>query len=82
MNDRRKLGAGRIALLALRYLLALFFLGAAVNKWRQQYITTDRLSQIFMQRLEEIDPESFGAWFIENIGLPYYQPLAWLVCWG
>lgn len=35
-----------------------------------------------MQRLEEIDPESFGAWFIENIGLPYYRPLAWLVCWG
>ena len=82
MNERQKLSAGRVALLALRYLLALFFLGAAVNKWRQQYITTDRLSQIFMQRLEEIDPESFGAWFIENIGLPYYQPLAWLVCWG
>jgi hypothetical protein len=51
-----RLGAGRIALLALRYLLAVFFLGAAINKWRQEYITTDRLSQIFMQRLEEIDP--------------------------
>jgi thiosulfate dehydrogenase (quinone) large subunit len=33
-------------------------------------------------RLEEIDPESFGAWFIENLGLPYYQPMAWMVCWG
>lgn len=82
MSRPGRLGAGRIALLALRYLLAVFFLGAAINKWRQEYITTDRLSQIFMQRLEEIDPESFGAWFIENIGLPYYQPLAWLVCWG
>ncbi|MEY3338274.1 MAG: hypothetical protein RL245_1266, partial [Pseudomonadota bacterium] len=79
MSRPERLGAGRIALLALRYLLAVFFLGAAINKWRQEYITTDRLSQIFMQRLEEIDPESFGAWFIENVGLPHYQPLAWLV---
>jgi thiosulfate dehydrogenase [quinone] large subunit len=23
-----------------------------------------------------------GAWFIEHIGLPFWQPLAWMVCWG
>jgi thiosulfate dehydrogenase [quinone] large subunit len=72
----------RVALLALRYLLAVFFAGAAVNKWKQGYITSDHLQGVFLQRIEEIDPESFGAWFIENIGLPYYVPLAWLVCWG
>ncbi len=82
MTSRGKLGSGRLSLLVLRYLLAVFFLAAAANKWQQRYITSDRLSQIFLQRLEEIDPESFGAWFIENIGLPYYQPLAWMVCWG
>ncbi len=75
-------GFGRGLLLALRYLLAAFFTFAAINKWRQQYLTTDRLYNIFAERLQEIDPESFGAWFIENIGLPYYQPLAWMVCWG
>ena len=82
MNALIRLGAGRIAALGLRYLLALFFLSAAANKWRQQYISSDRLLRIFAERLEEIDPESFGAWFIEHIGLPHYQPLAWMVCWG
>ncbi len=73
---------GRGLLLALRYLLTAFFAFAAINKWRQEYLTTDRLRRIFVQRLEEIDPESFGAWFIEHIGIPYYKPLAWMVCWG
>jgi thiosulfate dehydrogenase [quinone] large subunit len=72
----------RTALLSLRYLLALFFAGAAVNKWKQGYITSDYLQGVFLQRIEEIDPESFGAWFIEGIGIPHYVPLAWLVCWG
>ncbi|MEN9526106.1 MAG: hypothetical protein RLY56_57 [Pseudomonadota bacterium] len=72
----------RAALLGLRYLLAIFFAGAAVNKWKQGYITSDYLKSVFLQRIEEIDPESFGAWFIENIGIPHYVPLAWLVCWG
>jgi thiosulfate dehydrogenase [quinone] large subunit len=78
----RRLGAGRLALLALRYLLALFFTLAAINKWQQQYLTSDKLQRVFLQRLEEIDPESVGAWFIEHIGLPHYVPLAWMVCWG
>jgi uncharacterized membrane protein YphA (DoxX/SURF4 family) len=78
--NARKLGRG--LLLALRYLLAAFFTFAAINKWRQEYLFTDRLLRIFRERLEEIDPESFGAWFIENVGIPYYQPLAWMVCWG
>lgn len=77
-----RIGAGRIALLGLRYLLALFFTMAALNKWQQQYITSDKLQRVFLQRLEEIDPESVGAWFIEHIGLPHYVPLAWMVCWG
>lgn len=72
----------KVTLLTLRYLLAVFFAGAAVNKWKQGYITTDYLRGVFLQRIEEIDPESFGAWFIENVGIPYYAPLAWLVCWG
>jgi thiosulfate dehydrogenase [quinone] large subunit len=73
---------GRYGVLALRFLMALFFTGAAINKWKQEYLFTDRLRRIFEARLEEIDPESFGAWFIENVGLPHWQPLAWMVCWG
>lgn len=82
-TDRKvRLSFGKKSLLALRYLLALFFTSAAINKWRQEYITSDKLYRVFSERLEEIDPESFGAWFIETIGLPWYQPLAWMVCWG
>lgn len=74
--------AGRIALLGLRYLMALFFAGAAANKWAQHYLFSDRLRHIFTERLAEIDPESFGAWFIERIGLPHYEVLAAMVCLG
>jgi thiosulfate dehydrogenase [quinone] large subunit len=71
-----------IALVTLRLLMAVFFVGAAINKWQQSYITSDRLQRIFLERLEEIDPESFGAWFLEHVGILHYQPFAWLVCWG
>lgn len=76
------LGVGKIALLAFRYLLALFFLSAAINKWEQNYLFSDKLLRVFSERLEEIDPESIGALFLEHIGLPFWQPLAWYVCLG
>lgn len=71
-----------IVLVTLRLLMAVFFVGAAINKWKQSYITSDRLQRIFLERLEEIDPESFGAWFLEHVGVPHYPLFAWLVCWG
>ena len=57
----------RVALLALRYLLAVFFAGAAANKWKQGYITSDHLQGVFLQRIEEIDP----AWYegVDIVGL-------------
>lgn len=73
---------GRGVALTLRYIVGAFFAFAAINKWRENYLFSDRLQRILADRLQEIDPESFGAWFIEHIGLPYYQPLAWMVCWG
>ena len=71
--------SGMMIVIVLRYLMALFFTGAAINKWRQGYLWSDYLRQVFSNRLEEIDPESYGAWFIEHVGIPYYVPLAWLV---
>lgn len=73
---------GRIALLGFRYLLAIFFLSAAINKWQQNYLFSDKLFRVFTERLAEIDPESIGALFLEHIGIPYWQPLAWYVCLG
>jgi thiosulfate dehydrogenase [quinone] large subunit len=75
-------GFGRGFVLVLRYLVALFFTFAGINKWREDYLFSDKLYRVLSDRLQEIDPESFGAWFIENLGLPYYQPMAWMVCWG
>jgi hypothetical protein len=49
MSGRR---IGRGLLLALRYLLAAFFAFGALNKWRQDYISSDRLRRILGERLE------------------------------
>ncbi len=76
----RKFGRG--VALFFRYLVGVFFLFAGINKWRENYLFSDKLHRVLSDRLLEIDPESFGAWFIEHIGLPYYPPLAWMVCWG
>ena len=38
-----RLGVGKIALLLFGYLLALFFLSAAINKWEQNYLFSDKL---------------------------------------
>jgi thiosulfate dehydrogenase [quinone] large subunit len=74
--------AGRWFVIALRYLMALFFTGAAINKWTKGWLWSDKLRQVFLERIEEVDPESFGYWFLENVGIPYWKPLAWLVTWG
>lgn len=74
--------AGRWFVIALRYLMALFFTGAAINKWTRDWLWSDKLRQVFLERIEEVDPESFGYWFLENVGIPYWKPLAWLVTWG
>jgi thiosulfate dehydrogenase [quinone] large subunit len=76
------LGIGKKSLLVLRFFLALFFLSAAINKWQENYLFSDKLLRVFAERIQEIDPESIGAWFLEHIGLPFWQPLAWYVCWG
>jgi thiosulfate dehydrogenase [quinone] large subunit len=68
--------------LALRYLMALFFVGAAINKWTHGWLWTDKLHRVFIERLGEVDPESFGAWFLEHVGIPYYGVFAALVTLG
>lgn len=74
---------GRTPVLFLRYLMALFFGLAAVNKiFRQGWLYTDFLKTAFIERLGEIDPVSFGALFIENFALPLWLPIAWIVTWG
>ncbi len=73
---------GRGSALALRYLMALFFVSAAANKWLAAWMWSDKLQRVFVERLAEIDPESFGAQFIENWGIPHFRWFAALVTLG
>ena len=73
---------GRGSALALRFLMALFFVSAAANKWLAAWIWSDKLQRVFSERLGEIDPESFGARFIEAWGIPYFRWFAVVVTLG
>lgn len=73
---------GAVLVLVLRYLFALFFVFAALNKFIHNCLFSDYLKQVFTQRLAELDPASFGYAFLQNFGIPYYQPIAWVVTWG
>jgi thiosulfate dehydrogenase (quinone) large subunit len=70
---------GRVLGLLLRCLFGLFFLLAGINKLRQDWLWSDRLREVFTQRLAELDPASFGATFLASFGIPWYQSIAWVV---
>ena len=88
--DRRRIAlpsgrvraGGAVLVLVLRYLFALFFVGAALNKFSRNYLFGDYLREIFVARLAELDPASFGYAFLQNFGIPWYRPIAWVVTWG
>lgn len=76
---------GAIALLVLRYLFGLFFLGASINKFVHGYLWSDALRGVFAERLAylgQADPGSIGHAFLQNFGIPYYAPISWIVTWG
>ena len=43
---------------------------------------SDRLHQVFAQRLTELEPGSIGAGFLTTFGLPFYVPVAYVVTLG
>lgn len=74
---------GAVLVLVLRYLFGLFFLLAGLNKVRvPEYLFGNDLERIFTERLAELDPASFGHAFLENFGIPWHLPIAWVVTWG
>jgi thiosulfate dehydrogenase (quinone) large subunit len=77
-----RLTAGRWAALILRYFMAAFFLFAAINKWQSAWMWTPQLQCVFIDRIGEIAPESFGAWFLANFGIPHYRWFAAFVTLG
>ena len=82
LRTRPLAGAGQASVLLLRYFMALFFIAAVINKIRNGWAWTDYVQGVFLARLEEIDPESFGAHFLETYGVPHYRAFGWMVTLG
>ncbi len=65
-----------------RVLFGLFFLQAGINKIQNEWVGTDLLQEIFLQRLTELDPTSFAYTYLVEFGLPLYPLIAWVVTVG
>jgi len=70
---------GRWTLIVLRTLFGLFWLFAGINKLRGRWLTTDKLEQIYLQRLTELEPGTLQAGYLELFALPLYRPIAWIL---
>lgn len=73
---------GIVLHLVLRSLFGLFWLAAGLNKINKDWLTTDILEQIFLDRLTEMPPDSFAVWYLQNLAIPLYEPIAWVVTIG
>ena len=76
----RKIGAALAVF--VRLFMGLFFFAAGVNKLRQGWMWSDRLREVFEDRLLELDPANFGTTFLEQIGIPFYVPIAYVITLG
>lgn len=70
---------GIVLLLVLRYLVGLYHFFAGLNKLRQGWLWSDKLHQVFTERLTDLDPETIEAAFLQNFGIPMSMPIAWVV---
>lgn len=74
--------AGILLHLLLRTLFAVFWLAAGINKVLDEWLTTDILKQIFLERLTEIPPDAFATLFLQKLAIPLYLPVAWVIVLG
>ena len=73
---------GLVLHLLLRTLFAIFWLAAGINKVVKEWLTSDILKQIFLDRLTEMPPDAFATLFLQNFAIPLYLPLAWFITIG
>lgn len=73
---------GIAAFIAGRYLFGSFFLYGCYHKTIRHWLTSPTLRQHFVQRLSEIDPESFQAAYLRYFAIPWYRPIAWVLTLG
>jgi len=74
--------AGVIVHLLLRSLFGIFWLAAGINKISKDWLTTDILKEIYLDRLTEMPPDSFAVMYLQEFAIPLYQLVAWVVACG
>ncbi|RRR70716.1 MAG: DoxX family membrane protein [Candidatus Viridilinea halotolerans] len=70
------------SVLALRYAFGSFFLYGAYHKITRGWLTSPVMREHFVQRLSEIDTESFAAAYLRHFAIPWYRPVAWVLTVG
>lgn len=68
--------------LLFRTLFALFWLAAGVNKVVNEWLSSDILREIFLDRLTEMPPDAFASLFLQNFAIPLYVLVAWVITVG
>ncbi len=74
--------SGIILHLLLRTLFAIFWLSAGINKVNKDWLSSDILKQIFLDRLTEMPPDAFASLFLQNFALPLWVLVAWVITVG
>ncbi|NKB45620.1 MAG: DoxX family membrane protein [Alphaproteobacteria bacterium] len=65
-----------------RFLFGLFFLLAGFNKLLKGWLNSDLLEKVFLQRLTELNPDSFAYSYLTDFAIPLYPLIAWVVTLG
>ena len=73
---------GITILISFRTLFALFWLAAGINKLNSEWMTSNVLEEVFLQRLTELPPDSFAVLYLNNFAIPFYQLIGWVVTLG
>jgi thiosulfate dehydrogenase [quinone] large subunit len=68
--------------LLFRTLFGVFWLAAGINKISKDWLTTDTMQRIFLERLTEIPPDTFAVFYLQHFAIPFYQLIAWFVTCG
>jgi len=73
---------GIVVHLLLRTLFGVFWLAAGINKISKGWLNSDVLQRIFLNRLNEMPPDSFAVWYLQSFAIPLYKLIAWLLACG
>jgi thiosulfate dehydrogenase [quinone] large subunit len=68
--------------LLLRTLFAIFWLAAGINKVNKEWLSSDILKDIFLDRLTEMPPDVFASLFLQHFAIPLYVLVAWVITVG